>query len=135
MEPTDFRQIYVYKYISMKPLIELISAPNLPVNFTDQVRDKICERMKTLGLDKGHFKLDLKVLLWVCVCCESLTEKGMKVNKKELVLDVFRHTFGVSEDDVRVLSNNIDILHACKKIKRKSYFRCFLTSIREALTL
>ena len=119
----------------MKPLLELIPPPSLPVNLSDQVKDKIVERMKTLGLDKGHFKLDLKVLLWVCVCVESLIEKPNKLNKKELALDIFRTVYGLSENDVQVISNNIDILHATRKIKKKHYFRLFIASIREALSL
>lgn len=119
----------------MRTLLELIPPPSLPVSTTDSVRDKIIERLKALALDKGQFKLDLKVLLWVCTCVESSIEKNVKVNKKDLVLDVFRHVYGLSSEDELFLKNNIDILHSTKRIKRKHYFRLFLTSIREIFTL
>lgn len=119
----------------MKSLLELIPPPSLPVSLTDKVKDQVIERMKALALDKGHFKLDVKVLLWACVCIESLINKENKVNKKELVLDIFRNVYGLSGDDEVIIKNNIDILHSTKRIKRKHYFRLFLTSIREIFSL
>lgn len=119
----------------MKSLIELIPHPEMPVSYTDKVKDEIITRMKALALDKGIFKLDVKVLLWVCVCLESSIGKETKVNKKELALDIFRHVYGLSQADTDVIANNIDILHATKRIKKKHYFRLFLTSIREIFTL
>lgn len=119
----------------MKSLIELIPHPELPVSTTDKVKDKIIARIKDLGLNKGQFKLDVKVLLWICICVESSIEKNVKVNKKELVLDILRDVFGLSQADVETISNNIDILHSTKRLKKKHYFRLFLTSIREIFSL
>lgn len=119
----------------MKTLIELIPHPELPVSYTDKLKDEIIARMKALSLDKGSFKLDVKVLLWVCICLESSISKETKTNKKELALDIYRSVYGVSQADIDTISNNIDILHATKRIKKKHYFRLFLTSIREIFSL
>jgi len=119
----------------MKSLIELIPAPDIPVSFTDKIQNDIIVRIKALALDKGHFKHDIKVLLWVCTCLESLINKENKVDKKRLCLDIYKAVYGISEDDQRVLENNIDLLHATKRIKRKSYFRLFICNIREIFSL
>jgi hypothetical protein len=119
----------------MKTLIELIPSPDIPVSFTDKIQDQIISRLKALSLDKVQFKSDVKVLLWVCVCLESLISKENKLDKKKMCLDIYRSIYGISEEEQRVIENNIDILHATKRIKKKHYFRLFLTSIREVFSL
>lgn len=119
----------------MKSLLELIPPPELPISFNDMVKDKIIQRIRSLSLDKGHFKLDLKVLLWICICIESLIDKNNKVNKKELVLAIYKEVYGLSSEDEILLKNNIDLLHATKRIKKKHYFRLFLTSLKEVFSL
>lgn len=119
----------------MKSLLELISPPDIPVSFTDKIEGQIVARIRALSLDKGHYKHDVKVLLWICVCLESLISKENKVDKKKMCLDIYKTVYGLSEEDERVLTNNIDILHATKRIKKKHYFRLFLTSIKEIFSL
>lgn len=119
----------------MKSLIELIPHPAIQVSFTDKLKEDIIARMKSLALDKASFKNDTRVLLWVCVCVESIVSKETKINKKELVLDIFRNVYGLSLEEEIILKNNIDILHLTKRIKKKHYFRLFLTSIREIFSL
>ena len=119
----------------MKSLLELIPSPDIPVSFTDKIQDQIVSRIKSLSLDKGQYKHDIKVLLWICVCLESLISKENKVDKKKMCLDIYKAVYGLSEEDERILINNIDILHATKRIKKKHYFRLFLTSIKEIFAL
>lgn len=119
----------------MKTLLELIPSPDIPVSFTDKIQDQVVARIKSLSLDKGHYKHDVKVLLWVCICLESLITKENKVDKKKLCLDIYKSVYGLSAEDEEKIISHIDILHATKRIKKRHYFRLFLTSIREVFSL
>lgn len=116
----------------MKSLIELIPL-DLPVSFTDKLKDDIIARMKILAVDKGEYRLCLKVLLWVCCCIESSIQKGTKANKKQIVVEIYKQVYGLSVEDELLLKNNIDMLWTCKRIKAKSYWKLFLCSFREAV--
>lgn len=118
----------------MKSLIELIPL-DLPVSFTDKLKEDIIARMKALAVDKDEHRLCLKILLWVCCCIESSIEKGLKTNKKQIVVEIYKKVYGLSVEEEVLLKNNIDMLWTCKRIKKKSYWKLFIANFRESISL
>ena len=49
-------------------------------------------------------------LLLTCKIVEEVIKKGYKVNKKEVVIDLFKALFSLTEPESKILSSSIDFL-------------------------
>ena len=79
-----------------------------------KLKDKINEIEK--------LKLDHEFILQVCNLIENTIPNGNQhnINKKELALKVLIQVFGLNDNDKLEISQQIDFLHQCGKIRRTS---------------
>lgn len=75
------------------------------------------EKVKSLP-DFSTLKLNPELILLVCNMVEEGSEKRHNIDKKELVMRVLENIFKYNESDKRLLDDQIEFLHATKKIKR-----------------
>jgi hypothetical protein len=118
-----------------KDITELIPAPQIEQNFLTSVKERIVKRLKECGFVEKKFATEAKVILFVCVLIESAINKDFKLNKRELLIDMFREVYGLSGEDEILIKNTIELLHIGKKIKRKSYWKLYCASVAESFRL
>lgn len=119
----------------MKDIVDLINPPKLEVCYLDTLKQKIIQRLKDTGLADAKFKFEVKNILYVCVLIESSVNRNQKVNKRSLLLDIFKEIYGLSLDDEDKIKSTVDMLHVNKKIKAKNYYKLWCTSILEIFRL
>lgn len=118
----------------MKDIISLIKPPELNGNFLDDVKSKIVTRVKECNLDKGDMKFEPRVVLYVATIIETIIAKEQKINKRDLLLEIWKELYGLSKDDETQIKAIVDMLHLAKRIKKKSYYKLFLVSISESMS-
>ena len=62
-------------------------------------------------------------ILMVCKIVEEVIVKADKVNKKEMVVDLFKALFLFNEAECNILRNSIDFLHANQMIQKLKHLR------------
>lgn len=100
----------------------------------NEVKNLIVTRISQLGLTDIKYKLDPEFTTLVCNLVEHLVVKKDKISKKEIAIDVINSMFNLSDDELSLLSKNIDFL--CSQhnlIKKASYYKLFKTGIKEWL--
>jgi len=97
----------------------------------DQVKKTIQTRLHELNMINAKYKLDNEFLTLLVNMIEHLVVKKDKINKKELALGIMRDFFGASEDDLALISKNIEYLHSNKVIKKLSYWKLFKAGLCE----
>lgn len=123
-------------YIYMRHIIDLIEAPKIEgASILDELRARIITRIKEVGMDKPVYKLEVKAILFVAVMIESAVTSSQKINKRQFLLDIFREIYGLSQDDETQIKAAVDMLHLAKKIKRKSWYKLYCTSLFEAFRI
>jgi len=75
------------------------------------------EKVKSLP-DFSTLKLNPELILLVCNMVEEGSEKRHHIDKKELVMKVLDNIFHYGESEKRLLDDQIEFLHATKKIKK-----------------
>ena len=95
---------------------------------------KIVSRLQSLP-NFRDYKDELENLLYVCVLIEHLVKPSKnnrdKIDKKNLVLEVYEKAYGVSNINKDILSKNIDFLHENKRIKKVSMVSFICGSLSE----
>lgn len=120
----------------MRHIIDLIEAPKIEgASILDELRARIITRIKEVGMDKSVYKLEVKAILFVAVMIESAVTSSQKINKRQFLLDIFREIYGLSQDDETQIKAAVDMLHLAKKIKRKSWYKLYCTSLFEAFRI
>lgn len=103
--------------------------------FTDfrfnEVKTAIVNRLTELGMIELKYKLDNEFLTLLVNMIEHLVLKKDKINKKELALGIMRDFFSANEDDLAIISKNIEYLHSNKVIKKLSYWKLFKAGLCE----
>jgi hypothetical protein len=128
--------IYRYLYIDMRDIIDLVPAPKIEgYSILDELKTRIISRLKDVSLDKPQYKLEVKCILFVAVLIESALTTSQKINKRQFLLDVFKEVYGISEEDQIIIRNTVDMLHLAKRIKKKSWYKLYATSLAECFRL
>ena len=96
-----------------------------------QIKTKIISRLNELNLTQPKYKTDNEFLVLVCNLIEFLVKKKDKIVKKELAIGIFTDVFNLNDDEQKILSNNIDFIHANKTIKKISQWKLFKCGIYE----
>ncbi len=97
----------------------------------DDIKGKIIKRIEALP-NYSQYKNDVEFLLLVCNMIEHLVVKKDKIDKKELLLSIYKQTFvNVTPLELQTVEANIEFLLNNKKIKRQSYYKVFLTCVSE----
>ena len=92
------------------------------------LKQKVAEYPTTYVLKQCN-----EFLLYVCKIIEEVIIKADKVNKKDMVIDLFKSLFSITEPESKLLSNSIDFLHSngmINKIKNtKKMWKCVKKSV------
>lgn len=97
-----------------------------------EIKKKIIERLNELGLCDQKYKLSTDVILLICNLLEHLV-KDKKINKKDLLLEIFQQVYNIQANDRSVIENQVEFLHSNKAIKKLSKFYLFCCSAYEYL--
>lgn len=119
----------------MKSILELIPVPKLEGCFLDDLKARIIARLREVNLDKPEYKMEVKCVLFVAVMIESAISPQHKIDKRAFLLSVFKEVYGLSVDDEVNIKSAVDMLHLAKKIKRKSWYKLYCTSVMEAFRM
>jgi hypothetical protein len=116
----------------MSDNMDLISiTPTLALEIKqNEIITKIVNRLTELKLNDQRFKLNPDVILLVCNLLENLV-KNKKINKRQLLLDVFNQIYVLQPQDIATVDSQIEFLHSNKSIKKLSKFYLFCCSMRE----
>jgi hypothetical protein len=95
-------------------------------------KEKIVERITQLKLTDQKYKFSQDLLLLVCNLTEHII-KDKKINKKEIVLDIYALIFALNATERVTIETQIEFLHSNKAIKKLSRFYLFCCSTYEYL--
>lgn len=118
-----------------KDITQLIKPPQFQNNFNDSLKERIVNRLKECGFSDGKWKFEAKVVLFVAIMIESAIAPQQKLDKRGLLLSVWKEIWGLSVEDEIVIKNTLEMLIINKKVKRKSYYKLYLTSLAECFRL
>ena len=96
----------------------------------NEAKEKILERVKEFP-NIQKYRNDIEFLLLVCNMIEHIIVKKDKIDKKELLLEVFKKLFDIDMGEVNAISKNIDFLLQNGKIKKVSFYKLFKTGVKE----
>lgn len=98
----------------------------------NEVKEKILKRIDEFP-NIQKYRNDIEFLLLICNLIEHLIVKKDKIDKKELLLDIYKKVFNIDSGEITAIAKNIDFLLANGKIKKVSYYKLFKTGIKEIL--
>lgn len=98
-----------------------------------EIKKKIIERITELNLIDVKYKLDNEFLLLVSNLIEYLVTKKDRLNKLELLIEIYNQLFPMNELEIETLKSNVNFIHANKQIKKVSYFKLFMCGLKELL--
>lgn len=97
----------------------------------DEIKTQIITRIQSFP-NYAQYKNDVEFLLLVCNMVEHLIVKKDKIDKKQLLIEIYKQTFTtISADEVKAIDANVEFLWNNKKIKKVSYYKLFKTAIWE----
>lgn len=96
-----------------------------------EVISKVVERLNELHLIERKYVGDGEFILFLMNLVENIVEKKDKIDKKKLVLDIFRNHFSASPAEIELIDKMIEFLHTNNKIKKVSYYRMFKAGLAE----
>jgi len=109
--------------VSVTPTLDLEIKQNT-------IKAQIISRLTELQLNDQKYKVNPDIILLVCNLIENLV-KNKKINKKQLLLDVFNHIYALQPEEIVIVDSQIEFLHSTKAIKKLSRFYLFCCSVRE----
>jgi len=114
--------------------LDLIAVtPNLSLEIkANEIKTKIIKRLDELKLTDQKYKLSQDILLLVANLIEHLV-KDKKINKKQLLLDIFQQVYNIQANDRSQLEMQLEFLHSNKAIKKLSKFYLFACGAFEYL--
>jgi PBP1b-binding outer membrane lipoprotein LpoB len=97
----------------------------------DDVKRQVIDRVQKFP-NYQQYKADIEFLLLVANMLEHLIVKADKINKKEVLVEIYKQTFtGLKAEEITAIEQNIEFLWNNKKIKKVSYYKLFKTAITE----
>jgi len=109
--------------VSVTPALDLEIKQN-------SIKENIISRLTELKLNDQKYKVNPDIILLVCNLIENLV-KNKKIDKKQLLLDIFNHIYALQPEDLVIVDSQIEFLHSTKSIKKLSSFYLFCCSVRE----
>lgn len=77
----------------------------------------------------NDLKLNTELTIFAGCLLENLISKKYNVDKKELLVTIFKDIFSLTDDEVNILSSQIDFLNENGMIKKISSLKIMSTSI------
>lgn len=96
-----------------------------------KVKSQISDRLRELRLDVNKHKHDTQFLILICELIEYLVDKKDNIDKLEILFLVFDEFIVLTEEEKKIISDNINFICTNKLIKKVSYYRLFCSGIYE----
>jgi hypothetical protein len=96
-----------------------------------QIKSKIINRIKELGLNLVAYRMNNELLLLILNLIEHLVLKKDKINKKELAIEIINELFQLTPPEKQTISDNIEFLWINKAIKKVSFWKLFKAGMCE----
>jgi len=117
----------------MSNLSLIAVTPNLSLEIkANEIKANIIKRLDELKLTDQKYKLSQDILLLVANLIEHLV-KDKKINKKQLLLDIFQQIYNIQANDRNQIEMQLEFLHSNKAIKKLSKFYLFACGAYEYL--
>lgn len=97
----------------------------------NEVISKILEKLNELKLTERKYVGDGEFLLYLMNLVENLVDKKDKIDKKKLIMDLFRNHYGATQAELELIDKMIEFLHTNHKIKKVSYYKMFKAGLSE----
>ena len=97
----------------------------------NEVKALILKRLTELNMIDQKYKLDTEFLTLLVNMVEHFVVKKDKIDKKALVVRIMREFFGATDEDVELISRNVEYLHANKVIRKLSFWKVFKAGVCE----
>lgn len=97
----------------------------------NEVKALILKRLTELNMIDQKYKLDTEFLTLLVNMVEHLVVKKDKIDKKGLVVKIMREFFGATDEDVELISRNVEYLHSNKVIRKLSFWKVFKAGVSE----
>lgn len=98
-----------------------------------EVKSKIIERIRTLGLNLEQYRTSNELLLLVLNLIEYLVVKKDKIDKKALAIEIINDIFQMNNQEKQAVADNIEFLWVNKAIKKVSMWKLFCAGVKELL--
>lgn len=96
-----------------------------------EVIEKIYTRLQELKLVDKKYIGDAEFILYLMNMIEHLVSKKDGIDKKELLLSIYKNHYGANTADIMLIEKIIEFLHKNKSVKKVSYYKIFKTSLKE----
>jgi hypothetical protein len=99
----------------------------------DDVIGQIRKRVEALP-NYAQYKNDVEFLLLMANMIEHLIVKKDKIDKKELLIEIYKQLFvGITQAELANIEANVEFLWNNKKIKKQSFYKLFCAGLTEWL--
>jgi hypothetical protein len=115
-------------YSHQKPMLSAYVAPKHSLQRNQkQLRliKEICIHLQGLE-DRMTLTKDMELLLYICNQIENVVFKKDKINKKEMVITIYKSIFGDASIDLDFLERGIEYLIDNKKIRKLSVLKKYV---------
>jgi hypothetical protein len=96
-----------------------------------EIVEKIYNRLQELKLIDKKYIGDAEFILYLMNMIEHLVSKKDGIDKKELLLSIYKNHYGATPVDILLIEKIIEFLHKNKSVKKVSYYKIFKTSLKE----
>jgi len=97
----------------------------------NEIVEKICDRLLELKLINKKYIGDAEFILYLMNMIEHLVSKKDGIDKKELLISIFKNKYNADAGEVILIEKIIEFLHKNKSVKKVSYYKIFKTCLKE----
>jgi hypothetical protein len=97
----------------------------------NEVVSRIVERLVELKLVDRKYIGDAEFILYMMNMIEHLVAKKDGIDKKTVVLSIFKNHYSATEPELKMVESILEFLHSNKRVKKVSYYKIFKTCLRE----
>ena len=97
----------------------------------NEVISKILEKLTELKLIERKYVGDGEFILYLMHLVENVVDKQDKIDKKKLIMDIFKNHYGATPAELELIDKLIEFLHKNHKIKKVSYYKMFKAGLSE----
>jgi len=74
-------------------------------------------------------KTSIELTLYVCKVVENLITKDHKIDKKQVVIDILKQAFPLTDDEINSIGVQIEFVHRIGKITKIKSYKWILSKI------
>lgn len=97
----------------------------------NEIIEKIMNRLNELKLVNIKYIGDAEFIKYLMNIIEYLVIKKDKIDKKELLLLIFKNHYNATDNDLIIIDKIVEYIFNNKGIKKVSYYKLFRCAIKE----